>query len=71
MQAIAGDDEAETAPLVLALAERAFHRWLEDTCLDSTNEAFESEESPFQSRENEVLDAVSVDPARRCAASRR
>jgi hypothetical protein len=65
MQAIAGDDEAETAPLVLALAERAFHRWLEDTCLDSTNDAFESEESPFQSREKEVLGAVSVDPGRR------
>lgn len=65
MQAIAGSDEAETATLLLAFTERAFHRWLEDTCLDPSNEAFESEESPFDSRENEVLDAVSVDPERR------
>jgi hypothetical protein len=65
MQAIAGNDEAETAPLVLALAERAFHRWLEDTCLDEANEAFESEGSPFKSREDEVLDVVSIDPERR------
>jgi hypothetical protein len=32
MQALAGDDDDEAAPLVLALAERAFHRWLGDTC---------------------------------------
>ena len=65
MQALAGDDEAESAPLVLALAERAFHRWLEDTCLDTENEAFESEGSPFASREDEVLAVVSIDPQRR------
>ncbi len=65
MQALAGDDDAEAAPLVLALAERAFHRWLEDTCLDASNEAFESEGSPFASREDEVLAVVSIDPQRR------
>jgi hypothetical protein len=65
MQALAGDDDAEAAPLVLALAERAFHRWLEDTCLDGDNEAFESEGSPFASREDEVLAVVSIDPQRR------
>jgi len=65
MQALAGDDDDEAAPLVLALAERAFHRWLEDTCLDPTNEAFESEGSPFASREDEVLAVVSIDPQRR------
>jgi hypothetical protein len=65
MRAIAGDDDDQAAPLVLALAERAFHRWLEDTCLDTTNDAFDSEESPFESREEEVLDVVSVEPQRR------
>jgi len=65
MQALAGDDDAEAAPLVLALAERAFHRWLEDTCLDGDNEAFESEGSPFASREDEVLAVVSIDPQSR------
>ncbi len=65
IQAIAGNDHAEAAPLVLALAERAFHRWLEDTCLDVDNEAFESEGSPFGSREDEVLAVVSIDPQRR------
>ncbi len=65
MQALAGDDDDEAAPLVLALAERAFHRWLEDTCLDDANEAFESEGSPFASREDEVLAVVSIDPQRR------
>jgi hypothetical protein len=40
------------------LAERAFYRWLEDVCLDESNRAFESEDSPFESRESEVLHAV-------------
>lgn len=65
LEALAGDDDEELAPLLLLLAERAFHRWLEDTCLDPTNEAFETEESPFADRETEVLAVVSVDPARR------
>jgi hypothetical protein len=65
IQALAGDDDDEAAPLVLALAERAFHRWLEDTCLDDANEAFESEGSPFASREEEVLAVVSIVPQRR------
>jgi hypothetical protein len=62
LEALAGGNDDEVAPLVLALAERAFHRWLEDTCLDVTNEAFESEDSPFASREQEVLAVASVDP---------
>jgi hypothetical protein len=69
LEALATGSDDEVAPLVLALAERAFHRWLEDTCLDPAVEAFESEDSPFASREEEVLAAVSVDPARRLRRS--
>jgi hypothetical protein len=65
LEALATGSDDEVAPLVLALAERAFHRWLEDTCLDTANEAFESEDSPFASREKEVLAVASVDPAGR------
>lgn len=65
LEALAGDSDDEVAPLVLALAERAFHRWLEDTCLDTANEAFESEDSPFAGREQEVLAVTSIDPERR------
>jgi len=65
LEALSGGSDEEVAPLVLALAERAFHRWLEDTCLDDTNEAFESDDSPFESREQEVLAVASVDPAGR------
>ena len=57
------DDEAE--PILLAVAERAFQRWLEDTCLDTDNRAFDGEDSPFGRREDEVLAVVSVDPAHR------
>lgn len=65
LEALADGSDEEVAPLVLALAERAFHRWLEDTCLDTTNEAFENEDSPFASREQEVLAVASIDPGGR------
>jgi hypothetical protein len=65
LEALAGGSDDEVAPLVLAFAERAFHRWVEDTCIDPEVAVFESEGSPFASREDEVLAAVSVDPARR------
>lgn len=65
LEALAGGSDDELAPLLLVLAERAFHRWLEDTCLDPANEAFESEDSPFADRETEVLAVVSADPERR------
>ncbi|NJO32409.1 MAG: hypothetical protein HC869_04050 [Rhodospirillales bacterium] len=39
-------------------AERAFHRWLEDVCLDPENRAFEEERSPFAERDAEVLRAA-------------
>lgn len=51
------------APLVFAAAA-AFRVWLEDTCLDESNGAFEAQGSPFDSREAEVLDAVAVEPGR-------
>lgn len=43
---------------VVRVAERCFHRWLEDVCLDESNRAFETERSPFADRETEVLRAV-------------
>ncbi len=51
-------DEATVARYALGLAERAFHRWLEDVCLDESHRVFESESSPFASREHEVLAAI-------------
>jgi hypothetical protein len=49
-----GDDAAAVDRCLVRLAERAFYRWLEDVCLDESNQVFESEESPFASREIEV-----------------
>lgn len=43
---------------VVRLAERAFYRWLEDICLDESNDAFDGDESPFAGREAEVRLAV-------------
>lgn len=65
LEALASGSDDEVAPLVLALAERSFHRWLEDTCLDPANEAFDTEDSPFASREEEVLAVTSTDPGGR------
>lgn len=50
---------------LLGLAERDFYRWLEGVCLDETDQAFETEGSPFESRELEVLRAVSATADRR------
>lgn len=50
-------DEARERKLVGA-AERAYHRWLEEVCLDTENRAFESEDGAFAERELEVLRAV-------------
>ena len=52
-----GDPAAVNRSLV-RLAQRAFHRWLEDVCLVEENRAFEVEESPFAAREEEVLQAI-------------
>jgi hypothetical protein len=56
--AIAEGDQDEIDRRVLGAAERAYHRWLEDVCLDSENRAFETEDSPFGERAHEVLQAV-------------
>lgn len=53
-----GQGEALERKLVGA-SERAYHRWLEEVCLDTENRAFESEDGgPFAEREREVLRAV-------------
>lgn len=53
-----GSDQAAINRCLVRLAERFFYRWLEDVCLDEDNGAFESEDSPFESRENEVRRAI-------------
>ena len=67
LAALAGEGGAdgEVEAILLAIAERAFQRWLEDTCLDTENRAFDGEDSPFGRREDEVLAVASVDPAHR------
>jgi hypothetical protein len=56
-----GDDTEAVNRCLVRLAERAFYNWLEDICLDEDNRAFESEESPFHSRESEVQEAIARD----------
>ena len=46
--AIAAGDVEAIDRRVTAAAERAFHRWLEGVCLDESQQAFESEGSPFE-----------------------
>jgi hypothetical protein len=50
---------------LVGMGERAFHRWLEQVCLDEGNGAFETQESPFDDRETEVLRAVNARGGRR------
>ena len=45
---------------LLGAAERAYYRWLEDVCLDEENRAFETDLSPFDDREVEVMRAVAA-----------
>ncbi len=40
--------------------ERAYFRWLEEICLDEENRAFETDLSPFDDREVEVMRAVAA-----------
>ena len=58
--AIASGDREAIERTVLAVAERAFHRWLEQVCLDVENPAFEIEGSPFRDRAEEVAAAFSA-----------
>jgi len=46
--------------MIVRMAERAFYQWVEGVCLDESNQAFEKEDSPFESREAEILEAVTV-----------
>lgn len=65
LQALAAPPDARSDALLLDLGARAFHEWLEETCLDESNEAFEGEGSPFDTREQEVLAAAVIEPAGR------
>jgi hypothetical protein len=65
----AGEGEAVDR-LIVRMAERAFHLWLEGVCLDEKNQAFEKEDSPFESREVEVLAAIRVEGRGRIERSR-
>ncbi len=46
--------------MVVRMAERAFFIWLERSCLDEENQAFEKEDSPFGDREGEIVRAICV-----------
>jgi hypothetical protein len=65
LQSLSGVPDPRGAEQLLELAARAFHEWLEEVCLDESNAAFEGEDSPFASREHEVLAAAVVEPSGR------
>lgn len=56
--ALAEGDAGQIDERLLAAAERAHRAWLEDVCLDEQSRVFEGEDSPFERREEEVLDAI-------------
>ena len=56
--ALEGSDGELADRLIVRSAERAYYQWLEGVCLDESNQAFETEDSPFDDREHEVLRAV-------------
>lgn len=64
-----GEPEAVNR-LILRMAERAFHLWVEAVCLDEENQAFEKEDSPFGDRESEILGAIAVRGAKRIERGR-
>ena len=64
----AGESEAANR-LILRMAERSFYVWLEGVCLDEENQAFEKDDSPFGSREEEVLSAITTASAARVERS--
>jgi hypothetical protein len=64
-----GEKEAADR-ILLRMAERSFYLWLEGVCLDEKNQAFEKDDSPFDSREMEVLSAISVRGVKRIDRSR-
>lgn len=60
LRSLAAGDAGLAERQVLLLAERAYHGWLEEVCLDESNGAFEGEDSPFADRETEVLRACAA-----------
>jgi len=58
--ALASGEASEIDAQLLGAAEGAYHRWLEEVCLDEENRAFEREGSPFDPREEEVRRVVCV-----------
>jgi hypothetical protein len=58
--ALEGGEPSAVSRCLFRLTERAFYLWLEDVCLDESNRAFEEENSPFESREVEVLRAIAA-----------
>jgi hypothetical protein len=56
--ALAASDAEQLDAQLAGATERAYHRWLEDVCLDTANRAFEEERSPFADRDTEVLRAA-------------
>jgi hypothetical protein len=59
--ALAGSDADAVDAQLLGAAERAYHRWLEEVCLDPENRTLEEERSPFAERDVEVLRATLCD----------
>ncbi len=57
LRAAAGDGNGAR---LLPLAEVAYHAWLEDVCLDEGRVPFDTERAPFETLEQEILDAVVV-----------
>ena len=53
-------DPAAVDRMVVRMTERAFYMWLDAVCLDEDNQAFEKEDSPFGSREDEILEAITL-----------
>jgi hypothetical protein len=65
-----GTDQPAINRCLVRLAERFFYRWLEDVCLDESNGAFESEDSPFESREIEIHRAIEAGSGLRVSRGR-
>ena len=60
LHAMEAGEEERAQRLLVRMAERAFHLWL-DVCLEEDNQAFEKEDSPFADRETEVIEAIALD----------
>jgi hypothetical protein len=63
--ALASNEAERIDGQLMGAAERAYHRWLEDVCLEPGNRAFEEERSPFGERDAEVLGAALAAPRAR------